>query len=89
MKLEPGDRAGEATAMHHGALVPGRRVQVSEVSLNHENLTQVVHVASSERQYAEAGAKLLCAAVMLIQEPEREQQRSQQEGVRQHFTGSR
>ena len=48
-------------------------------------LPQELHVAPREREYAEPRAQFFGSAVMLIEKPERDEQRSQQDGVRQRL----
>ena len=49
--------------------------------LQHQNLPQELHVAARERQNAEAGSEIFRAAVVLVEQPERNQQRAEQDRV--------
>ena len=72
VKLEPGKGARKGAAMRHGSLLPNGRVDIPKVALQHENLPQVLDVATRERQDAKARPQFLRAGMMLVQEPDRQ-----------------
>ena len=49
--------------------------------LQHQNLPEELHVAARERKNAEPRAELFRAAVMLIEQPERNQQRAEKDRI--------
>ena len=49
--------------------------------LQHQDLPQELHIAARERKNAEAGPELFRAAVMLVEQPERNQQRAEQDRI--------
>ena len=67
--------------MHDRALVPRRRVRVAQMALQHQDLPQELDVAPRERKDAEARAQLFRAAMMLLEQPERDEQRAEQDGI--------
>ena len=81
MKLEPRECRRESGAVHDAALVPRRRIRIAQVPLQHQDLPEELDVAARERQDAESGAELLRAAVMLIEEAERNQERAEEDRV--------
>ena len=85
MKLEPREGRWKRGTVHDTALVPGRCVRIAEMPLQHEDLPQELDVAAGERQNAEAGSKVLRAAVMLIEQPQRNEQRSEQNCIAERF----
>ena len=60
--------------MDDRAFMPSRCILIAKMPLQHENLPQEFDVSPRQRKYAEPRAQLLRAAVMLIEQPERDQE---------------
>ena len=74
MKLEPHQRGGKRGAVHDAALVARRGIRIAEMPLQHQDLPKELDVAARERQRAEPRSELFRSAVMLVEEPERNQE---------------
>ena len=85
MKLEPHEGRRKGATVHDTALVPGRRVRIAQMPLQHEDLPQELDVPAGERQNTEARAEVFRAAVMLIEQAERNEQRAEQNGISKRF----
>src|SRR5262245_66275910 len=90
VNLEPRERIAEDASVREGTLRARRGVDVAQTALQSENLPQPLDVAARERQSAEAGRAGVGSPsarrrwlIPIRREPQRRQQRAEQEGVRE------
>ena len=81
MQLEPHERRGKRSAVHDAAFVARRRIRIAQMPLQGQDLPQEFHIAPRERQNAEARTQLLRAAMMLVEQPERNEEGTEKDRI--------